>query len=292
MFDTILFPTDGDDEADRVFEFVLDVAEAHGTTVHVLNVADTNVTSHADTSTGTVDILVDEGDRIVGEAATRARKRGVDVVEAVVQGVPHSTITEYAEDKDVDAVVMPTHGRGLVGRFLVGSVAEKVVRTADVPVLTVRPEATLSVPFGEVLVATDGSECAAAAVERAAALAAADGATLHVVSVVELATYGPDAHASLNISTFEDRAQDAVDAARETAEALGVDVVTHVEYGGVHAKLLRVAEDTEADIVVLGTHGRTGFDRYLLGSVAEKTVRTSPAPVLTVREDEGEAEGA
>lgn len=284
MFDTILFPTDGDEEADRVFEWVLDVAEAHDATVHVLNVADSNVTSHADTSTGMVDVLVEAGERVVGEVADRARERGVDVVEAVVQGVPHSTITEYADTHGVDVVAMPTHGRGLVGRFLVGSVAEKVVRTADVPVLTVRPEAALSVPFGDVLVATDGSDCARAAIERAAAIAAADGASLHVLSVVELATYGPDAHASLNLSTFEDRAESAVEAASEVAEAHGVDVTTHVEYGGVHANLLRTAEETGADLVVLGTHGRTGFDRYLLGSVAEKTVRTSPVPVLTVRE--------
>lgn len=288
MFDSILFPTDGNEGADRVFEFVLDVAAAHGSTVHLLNVADANVTSHADTSTGTTDVLVEQGERLVGDLGDRARERNVDVTEAVIQGEPFSTITEYADRHVVDAIVMPTHGRGALGRFLLGSVATKVVRTADVPVLTVRPEADLLVPFEDVLVATDGSDCADGAVERAAAIAAADGATLHVVSVVELAAYGPDAHASLNIDTFEERAEAAAESAREVAESHGVDVETHVAYGGVHDNILRGIDRTGADLAVLGTHGRTGFDRYLLGSVAEKTVRTSPVPVLTVREAESE----
>ena len=290
MFDSILFPTDGNEGADRVFEFVLDVAAARGATVHLLNVADTNVTSHADTDTGTTDVLVERGERLVGDLGDRARERNVDVTEAVIQGVPFSTITEYADRHGMDAIVMPTHGRGVLGRFLLGSVATRVVRTADVPVLTVRPEAELRTPFDDVLVATDGSDCAEDAVERATAVAAADGATLHVVSVVELAAYGPDAHSSLNIDTFEERAEAAAESAREVAESHGVDVETHVAYGGVHDNVLRGVERTGADLVVLGTHGRTGFDRYLLGSVAEKVVRTAPVPVLTVRESGAESE--
>jgi nucleotide-binding universal stress UspA family protein len=127
-------------------------------------------------------------------------------------------------------------------------------------------------------------------VEGAAAVAAANGATLHVVSVVEIATYGPDAHATLNVDTFEERAEEAVAAAREIAAGHGVDVTTHVEHGGIHRKLLGTIEQTDADLAVAGTHGRTGFDRYLLGSVAEKLVRTAPVPVLTVREAVAEAE--
>jgi nucleotide-binding universal stress UspA family protein len=290
MFDSILFPTDGSEEADRILDSVLDLASANDARLHVLNVADTNVTSHADTDTGTVDILVEEGEQVVSAAADAARGRGIEVVEAVIQGEPYSTITEYADRHDVGVVVMPTRGRGVLGRFLLGSVAERVVRTADVPVLTVRPEATLRIPFEDIVVATDGSECAAAAVERAAALAAADGATLHVVSVVEIAAYGPDAHATLTIDTFEERAEAAAESARQVAEERGVEVTTHLEYGSVHSSLLHIVEETGADLVVLGTHGRTGFDRYLLGSIAEKTVRTSPAPVLTVREGEDKAE--
>ncbi len=189
MFDTILFPTDGDEGADRVFESVLDIAAASDATVHLLYVVDANVTSYADTSTGTVGVLVERGEGVVGEAADRARERGVETVEAVVQGEPCSTTTEYAADHAVEAIAMPTHGRGVLCRFLLGSIATKVVRTADVPVLTVRPEA---------------------AVKRVAAVTAANGATLHVVSVVERAAYGPDAHATLSLDTFEERASIAI----------------------------------------------------------------------------------
>jgi len=288
MFETILFPTDGSDEAERVLDLAIGLADAHDATLHVLNIADANRTSYAATDSGKTDVLVEEGERIVDEAVDRAREHGVSVIESVIQGVPASTVTEYAERQEVGAIVVPTSGRGAVSRLVLGSVATRVIRTADVPVLSVRPEAAIDYPFGDVLVASDGSATAGAAVERAAVLAAAEGATLHVLSVVEIAAYGPEAHATLTIDTFEERAENAVDAAREVAERHGVQVETYLEYGGVNASLLRGVEESGAELVVLGTHGRTGFDRYLLGSVAERTVRTAPVPVLTVREPPAE----
>lgn len=287
MYDRILFPYDGSDGADRVFEFVLDVAAAQEATVHVLNVADTNVESLTVTQEGLIDVLEREGNRLVDEAAKRGRDRGVDVVEEVVQGDPYSTIVEYANRHEVDVVVMPTHGRRGLDRLLLGSVTERVVRRSDVPVLTVRPDVEAAYPFEDVLVATDGSDCAAVAVDRAVALALDSGAHLHAISTVEVAALGVDAYSGLELGVLEERADEALDSVTAAATRAGMDeadVTTAAEYGGVHGRIASYVEEHGVDLVVVGTHGRTGFDRYLLGSVAEKLVRTSPVPVLTVRE--------
>jgi nucleotide-binding universal stress UspA family protein len=290
MFDSMLFPTDGSDEADRALGFVLDIAAAHDATVHILSVADTNTRSVASSDSGLVDVLAEECERVVRDAGEQARSRDISVIETAVRGEPYSTITEYATDHGINLIAMSTKGRSAFGRFILGSVATKVIRTTDVPVLTMRPEATAAHPFSDVLVATDGSTSAEAGLNEAVGLAAAESATLHAVSVVELGSYGPDAHASLNIETFEQRAEDAVSVASQVGAEANVDVRTMVDFGEVHAKILQAIETMDVDIVVLGTHGRTGFDRYLLGSIAEKVVRTSPIPVLTVREPNGESE--
>ncbi|WP_132058697.1 universal stress protein [Halorussus amylolyticus] len=137
MYDTILFPTDGSDGTAAALENALDVAESYDATVHALYVADTGQYSTVTTDEGTQDVLMKEGEDIVGHVAERGRDRGVEVEDVVLQGDPYETIRDYIEEYDVDLVVMGTHGRRGVERVLIGSLTEKVVRTADVPVLTV-----------------------------------------------------------------------------------------------------------------------------------------------------------
>jgi len=138
MFDRILFPTDGGDGRDEALEYALGLAEAHGATLHVLFVADTQRDSVTLVGTDVVDALTDVGEGAVAGIADRATEYGVPTETAVEQGTPWRTILDYIDREGVDLVVMATHGRGGIERYLLGSVTEKMVRTADVPVLTVR----------------------------------------------------------------------------------------------------------------------------------------------------------
>ncbi|SFH01505.1 Nucleotide-binding universal stress protein, UspA family [Halopelagius inordinatus] len=292
MYDRILFPTDGSDGASAAFDHVLDIAAAHDSTVYVLNVADTTHDSVVRMRGQITDVLEEEGERIVAEAADRAGGRGVDTVTEVVQGEPHRAILDYADARDVDIVVMPTRGRRGLERLLVGSTTERVVRRADVPVLTIRPDDEVSVeyPYRNVLVPTDGSDCAAAALSMGTDVATAESAALSVLSVVDLTSLGYDVRADVRLSTLEEAAEEIVEDAAASASAAGVESVTGtVEHGtSIHRAILSYVEESDIDLLVVGTHGRTGFNRYLLGSVTEKLLRTSPVPVLTVREpDEG-----
>jgi nucleotide-binding universal stress UspA family protein len=138
MYDTVLFPTDGSEGADAALEHAIDVARRYDATLHVLYVADTNRDSVTVLGTEVVDTLVTKGEEMVAETAGRAEAAGLEVVTAVLQGDPVETILDYVGDREVDLVVMATRGRRGLDRFLLGSVTERVLRSVDVPVLTVR----------------------------------------------------------------------------------------------------------------------------------------------------------
>ena len=287
MFDKILFPTDGSDGAEAVFDHALDMADAHDATIHVVNVADTTHDSVTQVRGEVIDALERAGAETVREAASRASDHGVPTVTEVLQGEPYQTVVDYAETYDIDLVIMPTHGRRGLKRFLLGSTTERVVRRSEVPVLTVRPDDDVTVrhPYERVLVPTDGSASAAAALDVGVGVAGVADAALHLVSVVDVARLGVDVRADVQTAALEAAAEDIVDEATTRASEAGVDpAATSVEFGGSVARTLQsYVADHDIDLVVVGTHGRTGFDRYVLGSVAESLVRTAPVPVLTVR---------
>jgi nucleotide-binding universal stress UspA family protein len=143
--------------------------------------------------------------------------------------------------------------------------------------------------YDRILIPTDGSECADSAVEHALDIAAQYDAELHVLSVVDSRDVS---HSAPAISpeqvqqTLRDRAESVVESVAERAEAAGVTVVTAVEPGIPDDVVVEYAADEDCDLIVMGTHGRTGLERYLLGSVTERTVRRSSVPVLTVRGSE------
>lgn len=290
MFTSILFPTDGSQGASIAFDHVLDIAATHESTVHILNVANTRKDAVLRMQGEVVDVLEREGEHHVRDGADRARERGIDVVTAVYEGDPYSSIIEYAESNDVDLVAMPTHGRTGLERFMLGSTTERVVRRATVPVLTIRPDSdgsTFTHPYRNVLVPTDGSNCATAALAIGTDVATAEGAALHLLSVIDTRTLGVDVRTDIQISLLEESANEILEDASAYATNAGVESIAEtVEYGtSIHQTIRSYVEDNDVDLVVVGTHGRTGFDRYLLGSVTEHLVRTSPIPVLTVRDE-------
>ena len=141
MYRRILVPIDGSPVAEAAFEHALSIADTVGATVDVLYVADTAQDSVTVVGTDVVDALEQEGEDVVAAAADRARTQGVEVTTEVLQGDPAETILDYVETRGDDVIVMGTQGRTGLSRALLGSVAEKVIRNATVPVLTVGPDA-------------------------------------------------------------------------------------------------------------------------------------------------------
>ena len=144
MYETILIPTDGSDGVQRAIDHGIDVADRYDATVHALSVIDVaqllelGYTGGRADFEATIEPLEGEAKRAVEAVRERADQRDVDVVPVVRQGEPYETIVEYLEEADVDLIVMGTHGRRGLQRHILGSVTERMMRTVDVPVLTVR----------------------------------------------------------------------------------------------------------------------------------------------------------
>lgn len=140
--------------------------------------------------------------------------------------------------------------------------------------------------YERILVPTDGSAGVERAIEQAVEIAAAHGSTIHAVYVVNTANF-----ASLPMETswegvndmLREEGEEALARVREIADVHDVPVQTRMLEGGPSNEIVAFATEEGCDLIVMGTHGRGGIDRLLLGSVAERVVRSSPVPVLTVR---------
>lgn len=285
MFDHILYPIDDSDGAVAVRDSVYALAAAHDATLHVLNVADTAHDSVTRIGDEVIDALEAEGERLVDAVARRAAKQGISTRTAVIQGSVAATITEYADTTTIDLIVMPTQGRTSIEEQLLGSTTERVSRETPVPLLTVRPDAKpVATPIKRLLVPTDGSDTAGAALDTGVDLAAIDNSTLQLLSIVDTSLFGSELQGDQYSDNLTQAAEAVVVDARKQATAAGIDrVVTAVkESESVAAGIRSYAVDADSDCIVVGTHGRTGLERYLLGSVTEALLRTAPVPVLVV----------
>ncbi|SMO53436.1 universal stress protein [Halorubrum cibi] len=300
MYDDILFPFDGSDGAVDVLDHVVELAGFADATVHVLFVADTARDSVTVIGGETVDVLERRGERVLSAATEVLAAAGVAHDTEVRQGNPAPTIVDRAETAGDDLIVMPTRGREGLSRHLLGSVAEKVIRHSAVPVLTarMRPDERLAFPYDRILIPTDGSDGAAAGVEHGLALATALDATVHGLAVVDDEGFDPLSGVLVDGADDEDdedgpvsavdgkaAANDALDDLAAAAERHGVtEFGRHVERGDPVETIVDAVSELDAHAIVMGSTGDHGDDRVLLGSVAERTVRTAPVPVITVRD--------
>lgn len=284
MYDSILVPTDGSPAAETATSVALALAEQFDAELHAITVLDPEKLPD-EVELDAVDGLRRQAETWVTDVAEQATEAGVAVTTAVVEaaGPVHREIVDYGTAHEVGLVVMGTQGRTGLRRLVLGSVTERTLRSSPIPVLTVHEGVDAEAPIEQVLVATDGSEAAARAVDHGVRLAAATGATIHAVNVVDVTGLSGAAGSPEVLDALEEVGQRAVaDLADRAAEASVEAVETAVLRGTPTRAVLGYADDHGIDVIVMGTHGRRGLSRYLIGSVTEKTVRLAERPVLTV----------
>ena len=145
MYEAVLLPTDGSEGTRAAVEHAIDHAKRYDAALHVIYVVDARIgVAHETTPEAIFGELEEQGQQAIEDVHTKARAADVETIEGVVaRGNPHQAILDYAAAQDIDLIVMGTHGRTGLDHYLIGSVTEKVVRLADVPVLTVPlPEET------------------------------------------------------------------------------------------------------------------------------------------------------
>jgi nucleotide-binding universal stress UspA family protein len=303
---TILFTTDLQDSSAQAFAIACSLARDHGARLIVLHVA----ARPPFVTEGEMEKAWDQPDGYEKELEARLHELRpadprIEVEYRLPEGEVIAEVVHAAEETDCDLIVMATHGRTGLARALLGSVAEEVLRLAPCPVLTVRTVAAAeeagkgSSPHAEsnggmhrpahtILYPTDFSERAAEAFPLACSLARDHGARLLILHV-----YPPP----LDHSEVVARRQGIgyhEELWKRLHEIQSSDPKVCLEYllaeGEPEQKILDAAAQTNCDLIVMGTHGRTGLRRVILGSVAEQIVRHASCPVLTVKYPFGESE--
>ena len=286
----ILFPTDFSDGAVLAFPQAAALAAWHDAELHVLNVTE-RAAPPEETLPASLEVLRGW----LGHASDAGPTDDLDlealslVQNQVDDDSAAERIVAYAEAEGIDLIVMSTHGRRGVQRMLLGSVTEEVVRTAPCPVLAVRSDGdeAPSPIVRRILVPVDFSDASRAAVRHANALAQTYGAEIDLLHVVEQVVY-PSAYgvepAYFPTQEVLARVERTLgEMAREGLDPEHVSVSAVVGYAPM--SILDHADEHDIDLIVIATHGRSGLDRMLLGSVAERVLRRAPTPVFIVKPD-------
>jgi nucleotide-binding universal stress UspA family protein len=227
----------------------------------------------------------DEAQRGLEVAVREAKEAGAPEASAkLLTGVPWIAICQEAADPDYSLLVIGTHGRTGVSRFLMGSVTEKVVRHSPCSVLVVRPDAVAK-PFQHVLCPVDFSDSSHEAMLRTADLVR-PGARITLLHTVELpGTWSMDVPVISFQETYRSGAEKLLATwVNDLKTRVDVPVNGVVRLGNPAGETLNALDaDKSYDLVIMGSHGRTGIKRALLGSVAERVVRHARCPVLISR---------
>jgi nucleotide-binding universal stress UspA family protein len=276
MFRRILVPTDGSALAERSFPLAERIALSQGASVVLARVVPPITWLGYDpTAYGTpnvyqelFDTMDDDCRRYLGRAADRFHAVGIDAETEMRHGIPGAALLDLEEQLGPDLVVMGTHGHSGLARFAMGSVADLMVRDGTAPVLLVRAFAPALSALLHALVPLDGSALAETALPMVEALAIRPVAEVQLLRAVNMES--DRAIASLYLDGIANRLR-----------AYGVKVKSTIVVAPAVEAIARAAE--RADLVVISTHGRGGFERIRYGSVATDAIRNLATPTLLVR---------
>ncbi len=229
-----------------------------------------------------------EAEGYMQRLATRLEAEGLSAECRVIDALPATAIVDLAARREVSMIVIATHGRRGLGRIALGSVTDKVLQAAPCPVLVLRGSEQRDIlRMDHLLVPLDGSALAEQSLAPAADLARRFGARLTLCQVLQPAEMLPERLRDAMGELAERQraaAEDYLEAQAETLRSEGLDVATELAYGeDVAETLIERVEREDVDLVAMTTHGRGGLRRWAYGSVADRLVRHSQAPVLVVR---------
>ena len=303
MPNSVLVPVDGSNFAEHALPYALGIARRTGASLHLALVhVPTEILSPSYPLADAMesrDAELREHDTAYMEALVeRLRPSGVELHPVLLRGRVGTALSEYVEENGMDLVVMTTHGRGGLQRAWLGSTADSLIRHCMIPILLVRPsEGTREIgpesdhEIHRVLAALDGSETAEKALRDAFELGITEKASLVLVHGLQppVAAASPYLPHTIQLTHDEIEAREAHMKAylervaeSEWLGARPVETRVRVDYHPAPA-IIELAEEEDAGLIALGTHGRGGLRRLVLGSVADKVIRGTHRPVLVHR---------
>ncbi|KHE92114.1 MAG: universal stress protein [Candidatus Scalindua rubra] len=211
-----------------------------------------------------------------------------DIIPMVRFGKPFLETIQVAKENSVDLLVIGTHGRAGVDRVMLGSVAEKIVRKADCPVMVIK--SIKYTGFKRIIVPIDFSDCSRKALEYAVSIARSHNNRLTILHVYEKSFVEP----YVNAANSEEKADEIMkeiervneskyDEFLKTVDLNGVEYEKLLKKGIAETDIVEIAMEQQANLIVMGTHGRSGIKHMLIGSTAEQVVRTVHCDIIIVK---------
>lgn len=266
--ETLLVATDGSEFSKNAIREAMKLAKACSSKLIAVSVVQTNIEFEAG-APQVIEKAEKEAVEHLESIKNMAAKEGVTCETVVhLSEDPYLDIVYEAEKNQVNLVVVGTHGRTGIRRLIMGSVAAKVIGHAPCKVLVVPLNA--KVECRNILMATDGSSYSDAAASEAIGMAKRCESLLFVISV---------ASSDEEMSSAQDNVRKVVD----MAEKQGIQIESIITRGGAYEAILEAAKQKKADLIVMGSHGRTGLKKLLMGSVTEKVVSHAEVAVLIAK---------
>jgi nucleotide-binding universal stress UspA family protein len=299
VYERILVPLDGTAFAEQALAMAVAIGRKSGSAIHLASVQVPAPASLPDM--GVEPAMRAAVEEYLESVAVRVRDAGLHAVTTVLKGRPAAALERHRGDAEATLTVMATHGRGPAERAWLGSAADQFMRMTSAPVLLVRPKDGAAAPSLEdtpevrrVLVTLDGSAVGETVVEPALGLARAFGAAITITRLVVYprdpeSVYLPDATQMVKEQLEERRKAAAAEleaiAERLRSDGADVSVVCRVVNRAAEG-ILDLADEVDAGVIAIATHGHGGIRRLVLGSVTDKVVRGSGRPVLVVHPEE------
>jgi nucleotide-binding universal stress UspA family protein len=285
--ENLLLCTDGSEFSEGAVREAISLAKTCSSRLFALSVVQTNP-EYETMAPQLVEKEIEKAGTHLDGVKERASREGVNCETIVRQGEDsYRYIVEEAAKRKAGMIIMGRRGRTGLKRLMMGSVTAKVIGHAPCNVLVV-PRAA-RVELRKVLVAIDGSRYSDAAAMEAMGIAKRCGAELAVISVVpsEAASPFDIVHSEMQRELISEKERKAAECnvrnIQEVAEKDGVNVRGFVMSGKPYEAIIGAAEEGKADLIVMGSHGRTGIERLLMGSVTERVIVLSPCAVLVVK---------
>lgn len=284
-YQKILVGIDGSEESFNAFKSALSLAKKINASVSVLYVLPlgVEVSSALSLFTGMKDIFRKGAEKILKEAQSIAEEEGIEVRLKFEEGEPYTKLVDILYAEESDLLVLGKSGKGGLARALIGSTASRAIGASPVDVLVIPKNTTLKLK--KMLVPVDGSLYSEEAAMRALELASHLKSEIILLSVVEIPfeLYETATDIGKMVEHLKTEAEEFIRKLKSKYKEKGIEVKGYVVEGIVEEKILEIAEKEEVDLIIMGSHGKTGLKRLLMGSVTEKVLTLGTKPVLVVK---------
>ena len=296
MYERILVPLDGSEIAQIALPYAEKLVKTLGSQLILIYVNESDEDRYHHMHQFYLQQMAEAVKRDAERFEDRQGVGTIKVESVMMAGDPAEEIVEYAHKQDVGLIIMSTHGRSGIKRWAMGSVADKVLRAAKQPIALIRAKVARPDMFGErnilskILVALDGSKESEAVIPYIEELASKLQADVILLQVIApdyhiYAAGGPEygVYAEQQIESMKKFARDYLEEIVSRLKQSEVTAKAEIVLGTAAETIINYADQTNASLVALTTHGRSGVSRWAIGSVAERVLRAGNTPLLLVR---------